>query len=113
MQKEVHKTEEESKQVKAVAMNKLGSWTRWESVQERTLTWQDIWSMEGAPDQVPAMFGVFCPADPIKFTHIGVGRDAQLHTVEDQLTLNMFSPHAGQAWQMGNSDGNTTRFWPS
>ncbi|KAK0144509.1 hypothetical protein N1851_017138 [Merluccius polli] len=28
-------------------MNKQGSWTRWESVRERALTWQDIWSMEG------------------------------------------------------------------
>ncbi|KAK0147667.1 hypothetical protein N1851_012857 [Merluccius polli] len=28
-------------------MNKQGSWTRWDSVQERALTWQNIWSMEG------------------------------------------------------------------
>ncbi|KAK0139193.1 hypothetical protein N1851_024121 [Merluccius polli] len=28
-------------------MNKQGGWTRWKSVQERALTWQDIWSMEG------------------------------------------------------------------
>ncbi|KAK0155382.1 hypothetical protein N1851_002287 [Merluccius polli] len=47
VQREVHKAEEERRRVKAVAMNKQGSWTRWESVRERALTWQDIWSMEG------------------------------------------------------------------
>ena len=47
VQKEVRRVEEESRHVKAVAMNKQGSWTRWESARERALTWQDIWSMEG------------------------------------------------------------------
>lgn len=46
VQREVRKVEEESRQVKAVAMNKQGSWTKWESVRERALTWQDIRSME-------------------------------------------------------------------
>ena len=47
VQREVRKAEEENRHVKAVAMNKQGSWTRWESVRERALTWQDIWKMEG------------------------------------------------------------------
>lgn len=47
VQREVRKAEEESRHVKAVAMNKQGSWTRWRSTRERALTWQDIWSMEG------------------------------------------------------------------
>lgn len=47
VQKEVRRGEEETRQAKAVTMGKQGSWTRWEGVQERTLTWQDIWNMEG------------------------------------------------------------------
>ncbi|XP_056314571.1 uncharacterized protein LOC130229674 [Danio aesculapii] len=47
IQREVRKAEEETRQVKAVGMKKQGSWTRWEGVRERALTWQDIWSMEG------------------------------------------------------------------
>ena len=47
VQRKVHKAEEEGRRVKAVAMNKQGNWTRWESVRERALTWQNIWSMEG------------------------------------------------------------------
>ncbi|KAL0172855.1 hypothetical protein M9458_033166, partial [Cirrhinus mrigala] len=47
VQREVRKAEEEARHVKAVAMKKQGSWTRWDGVQERALTWQDIWSMEG------------------------------------------------------------------
>ncbi|XP_061778568.1 uncharacterized protein LOC133569990 [Nerophis ophidion] len=47
VQREVRKAEEESRHVKAVTMNKQGSWTRWESVKDRSLTWKDIWSMEG------------------------------------------------------------------
>ena len=46
MQRESRKAEEETRHVKAVAMKKQGSWTRWEGVRERALTWQDIWSME-------------------------------------------------------------------
>lgn len=46
VQREVQKAEEESRQVKAIAMNKQGRWTKWEIVRERALTWQDIWSME-------------------------------------------------------------------
>ena len=51
VQREVRKAEEERRRValnkQAVAMNKQGSWTWWESMQERALTWQNIWSMEG------------------------------------------------------------------
>lgn len=47
VQREVRKAEEETRHVKAVAMKKQGSWTRWEGVRERALTWQDIWNMEG------------------------------------------------------------------
>ncbi|KAK0146717.1 hypothetical protein N1851_013925 [Merluccius polli] len=47
VQREVHKAEAERRCVKAVAMNKQGSWTWWESMLEKALTWQEIWSMEG------------------------------------------------------------------
>lgn len=47
VQMEVRKAEEEVRHVKAVAMKKQGSWTKWEGVRGRALTWQDIWSMEG------------------------------------------------------------------
>ena len=47
VQQEVCKAEEERRCVKALAMNKQGTWTRWESVRERALAWQNIWSMEG------------------------------------------------------------------
>lgn len=50
VQREVCKAEEDSRHVKAVAMNKQGSWSMdegWENVRESALTWQDIWSMEG------------------------------------------------------------------
>lgn len=42
----IHKAEEESQYVKSAAMNKQGSWMRWERVWEKVLTWQDIWTME-------------------------------------------------------------------
>lgn len=42
VQKEIRRVEEESRQARAVAMGKQGSWTRWESVQERALTWHNI-----------------------------------------------------------------------
>lgn len=47
--REVLKKEEECWNVKAIAMNQQGSWTRWEDVKE---------SMEHAPDQVPIVLSM-------------------------------------------------------
>ncbi|KAJ7995782.1 hypothetical protein DPEC_G00248160 [Dallia pectoralis] len=47
VQKEIKAVEEESRQARAVAMKQQGSWTRWEGVRGRSLSWKDIWNMEG------------------------------------------------------------------
>lgn len=39
--------EEESRQSRAVAMRKQGSWLRWEGARSRQLSWRDLWHMEG------------------------------------------------------------------
>lgn len=41
--KEVWAVEEEARQV----MSQQGSWIQWDSVQGRSLSWKDIWNMEG------------------------------------------------------------------
>ena len=47
VQKEIRAVEEEGRQAKAVAMKQQGSWTQWDSVRGRSLSWKDIWNMEG------------------------------------------------------------------
>lgn len=47
VQKEVRQQEEESRQTRAVAMRKQGSWLHWEGARSRKLTWGDIWHMDG------------------------------------------------------------------
>ena len=47
VQQEVRKGEEESRQSKAVEMKKQGSWLHWEGVQQRKVTWNEIWRMDG------------------------------------------------------------------
>jgi hypothetical protein len=47
IQREVRRTEEEHRQTKAAAHGKQGRWLNWEGVQQRKLTWGDIWKTEG------------------------------------------------------------------
>ncbi|KAJ8017190.1 hypothetical protein DPEC_G00015180 [Dallia pectoralis] len=47
VQKEIRAVEEESRHARAVAMKQQGSWTRWEGVRGRFLSWKDFWNMEG------------------------------------------------------------------
>lgn len=37
---------EEGTQAKAVSMKQQGSWTQWDSISGRTLSWKDIWNVE-------------------------------------------------------------------
>ncbi|XP_069107365.1 uncharacterized protein [Argopecten irradians] len=46
-QAEIRSMDEEARQVKAVSMRQQGSWTHWEGVRQRKVSWNDIWKMEG------------------------------------------------------------------
>jgi len=39
--------EEETRLTKALTLEQQGKWLNWEDVQQRKLTWDDIWAMEG------------------------------------------------------------------
>ncbi|KAK0136882.1 hypothetical protein N1851_026904 [Merluccius polli] len=56
VQREIRKAEEERQRVKAVAMNKEGSWTRWESVREKGTDLAEHLDHGRTPDQVSAVF---------------------------------------------------------
>ncbi|MGH0142046.1 UNVERIFIED_CONTAM: hypothetical protein FKN15_075307 [Acipenser sinensis] len=43
---EVQKQEERMRCIKAISQAKQGEWMRWESVEQRKIGWQDLWSME-------------------------------------------------------------------
>ncbi len=43
---EVRARHEEERQAKAAGLALQGGWTRWESVEPRSLSWSDLWSME-------------------------------------------------------------------
>lgn len=57
VQREVRKAEEKSRHVKAVAMNKQGNWTRWESVHNGTALAGHL-EHRKTPDQVSIVFCV-------------------------------------------------------
>jgi len=42
----VRKQEERMKCIKAISQAKQGEWMRWQSVEQRKMGWQDLWSME-------------------------------------------------------------------
>jgi len=42
----VRKQEERMRCIKAIFQAKQGEWMRWESVEQRKMGWQDLWSME-------------------------------------------------------------------
>ena len=44
--KEVRAKEEEARQAKAAGMALQGGWTQWESIEPRSLSWSEIWTME-------------------------------------------------------------------
>jgi hypothetical protein len=46
VQNEISRMEEVSRQVQAISMNKQGRWTKWDGTRKRSLSWNDIWSME-------------------------------------------------------------------
>ena len=46
LKKEIRKSEEEERRVKAVGMAKQGAWTRWEGATELKLLWEDLWKVE-------------------------------------------------------------------
>jgi hypothetical protein len=46
VQEEIRKTEEETRQVKAVEITKQGQWTNWEGTRPRHLMLGEIWSIE-------------------------------------------------------------------
>jgi len=43
---EVQKQEERMRCIKAISQAKQGGWMRWESVEQRKMGWQDLWSMD-------------------------------------------------------------------
>ena len=44
--RELRSFEEHKRLSKAVGQSKQGAWTRWERVEQKKLTWSDLWSME-------------------------------------------------------------------
>ena len=47
VQDEVRRMEEETRLTKSVTLKKHENWLNWEGAQQRKLTWNDIWTMEG------------------------------------------------------------------
>ncbi len=45
---EVRQQEEAVRCTKAVSQSKQGQWTNWENLEQRKLTWKDLWEMEGS-----------------------------------------------------------------
>ncbi len=45
---EVMRDEEESYKIKAVSQGQQGRWTTWEAVNDKVLTWADLWRMPQA-----------------------------------------------------------------
>ena len=43
---QVKKEAEQTRMTKAVSMSHQGNWTRWETVDQRSLSWKDLWSMD-------------------------------------------------------------------
>ena len=43
---EVRSEEEEHRRSKMVAMSQQGAWTRWEQVEQRNISWTDLWKAE-------------------------------------------------------------------
>ena len=43
---QVRKEAEQKAMTKAVGMSHQGSWTRWEIVEQRSLFWKDMWSID-------------------------------------------------------------------
>ncbi|MGH0147566.1 UNVERIFIED_CONTAM: hypothetical protein FKN15_040092 [Acipenser sinensis] len=78
---EVQKQEERMRCIKAISQAKQGEWMRWESVEQRKIGWQDLWSMEqsriniicNAAAIAPRIPGCLPPRTPV--THCSSARD--------------------------------------
>ena len=43
---EIRASQEEARQTKAAGLVQQGTWTRWETIEARSLSWSELWSME-------------------------------------------------------------------
>ena len=46
VQDEIRKEEEEYRKTKAVAMSHQGAWTKWESIEEKKISWSELWKSD-------------------------------------------------------------------
>ena len=80
VQDEIRKEEEEYRKTKAVAMSHQGAWTKWESIEEKKISWSELWKSDNTRIQflTKSVYNVLPSPANLHLWNLGESPDCQL-----------------------------------
>ena len=80
VQDEIRKEEEEFRKIKAVTMSHQGAWTKWEGIEEKKISWTELWKSDNTRIQflIKSVYNVLPSPANLHLWNLGESPDCQL-----------------------------------
>ena len=80
VQDEIRKEEEEFRKIKAVTMSHQGAWTKWEGIEEKKISWTELWKADYTRIQflIKSVYNVLPSPANLHLWNLGESPDCQL-----------------------------------